>query len=84
MAMSDEELFVGDENDSNSKTPAHEADPHDAAMQQQVRFQGNVLHVFALKYLYTTWRVGIRLPILRIFTYFVIRNKSAYSGCKCA
>ncbi|KAK6105084.1 BTB/POZ domain containing protein [Brugia malayi] len=35
MAMSDEELFVGDENDSNSKTPAHEADPHDAAMQQQ-------------------------------------------------
>ncbi|VDN93602.1 unnamed protein product [Brugia pahangi] len=33
--MSDEELFVGDENDSNSKTPAHEADPHDAAMQQQ-------------------------------------------------
>uniref|UniRef100_A0A1I8ES59 Uncharacterized protein n=1 Tax=Wuchereria bancrofti TaxID=6293 RepID=A0A1I8ES59_WUCBA len=35
MAMSDEELFVGDENDSNSKVPAHESDPHDATMQQQ-------------------------------------------------
>ncbi|KAL3997457.1 BTB/POZ domain family protein [Acanthocheilonema viteae] len=32
--MSDEELFVGDENDTNSKVPAHEADPHDATMQQ--------------------------------------------------
>lgn len=37
MAMSDEELFVGDESDANSKVPAHEADPHDAAM-QQVRY----------------------------------------------
>lgn len=34
MAMSDEELFVGDENDTNSKTPAHETDPHDTTIQQ--------------------------------------------------
>uniref|UniRef100_A0A915Q288 Uncharacterized protein n=1 Tax=Setaria digitata TaxID=48799 RepID=A0A915Q288_9BILA len=33
--MSDEELFVGDENDTSSKVPAHEADPHDATIQQQ-------------------------------------------------
>lgn len=38
MAVSDEELFVGDENDSNSKVLAHETDPHEATMQQQVRY----------------------------------------------
>ncbi|MCP9264227.1 BTB and MATH domain-containing protein 38 [Dirofilaria immitis] len=48
MAMSDEELFVGDENDTNSKIPAHEADPHDATMQQQRFF--NYRCVEALKF----------------------------------